>query len=166
MKRHKSNQRRDGRHMASWERVPVKRTLCEIPALCRLRAQLIRVELWAGSGHHYGDRSLEEGAVDRRWPACVSIFILLIISLERKWSFLAWTESLLSRQLTYSILAKVDGHFSLLYPIDFCLPPSYHQIVLLSLTFMTWDRARFKLYRYICLSLKSILRSHCSDLLK
>ena len=39
--------------------------------------------------------------------------------------FSAWSESLLSRQLTYSILAKVDGYFPILHQIDFCLPPSY-----------------------------------------
>jgi len=65
-----------------------------------------------------------KGAVDRRWPGLgldISLSWLFLWGGER--SFLIWSESLLSRQMTYSILAKVEVPFSLLR--HWLLPPSF-----------------------------------------
>jgi hypothetical protein len=59
--------------------VPVKRTLCQIPVLCRLEPGLIIVELRAGSGHHFSDRLLSKRALwIRRWPAGESIMLFSV----------------------------------------------------------------------------------------
>jgi hypothetical protein len=51
-------------------RVPVIRTLCEIPALGIAFEARFKVELWAGSGRHFAViGSFQKDAVDRRWPA-------------------------------------------------------------------------------------------------
>jgi hypothetical protein len=106
--------------------VPVKRTLCQIPVLCRLEPGLIIVELRAGSGHHFGDKvPLRRALWIRRWPAGESIMLFSDFSFnDGSCSRFFLIENLKYGQLTYSISAKVDGLFSPPTPRRL-LPPSF-----------------------------------------
>jgi hypothetical protein len=102
--------------------------------------------------------------VDRRWPACISIFILSLIFLERKVIFSGLNRNpYISAIAVYSTWQRSKCLFPS-YVTDFCLPPSYHQIDAFVPSLNAWDRLVSNCIRISVL--KSILRSHCSDLLK
>jgi len=92
-----------------------------VPPRARLGAKFLG---W-GQAYHFGDRLLCKGRCGSALPAWELISHSLGDFLGWRRSFLTlklWSESLISRQLTYSILAKVDGHL-----------PSYIQLTFSSL---------------------------------